>query len=501
MSPLALAVAIALAALAVRCIGLQLRPLWLDEAYTAWFSARGWHELWTVVPTYETHPPLYYSLAKLWRGLFGADPVALRSLSVLLGLLAVPVVAAAARSHERLAPTGRPLLHVGMAAFLCACSPMLVFLDQEARPYPFMVLSYAVAVLGLLRLQREFAAGGAGRLPSWAIFAGGTEFVLWSHSLGLLYAACLAAGIAPAWLIRPMNRARLVRGAAAAALLLLAYVPCLMIVLARAADWRSGWLGWNAAMPFELLQLYTVPVEVFGVGAAIAAVAMLLLAKRAIGFALRVHGWNADRALLVLWLGPPLLAVLISSLWMPIFLLRTLGATLVPAFLALAAALARTGVRRERLILAGALIATLLPVSLQVALRPATERWDAAANFLAANVRPGDTVWFYPNDSALPLRSADPDARYATRGIPGDYPALGFKGPIRAGSPAVVSLNPGQAASLAAHAPPTGTIWLVRRQSAIFDPSDEVPRALAAVRRQGRPTSWGYIEATPYYAR
>jgi hypothetical protein len=287
----------------------------------------------------------------------------------------------------------------------------------------------------------------------------------------------------------------------AAALVLLAYAPCLLMVVARAGDWHSGWLSWNAAMPFELLQLYTVPMELFGIGSAVAAVAMLLLAKRAFGAAFSVRGWNADKALLLLWLGPPLAAVLISSLWMPIFLLRTLGATLVPAYLAMAGALARTPAPRERLAVSALLVVTLVPLSLQVALKPAPEQWDRLGSYLAANVRPGDQVWVYPNDSALPLRAAAPDARYALRGVPGEYPALGFKGPIRAGSPAVPSLTGAQAAALARAAPRGGTIWLVTRQRAIFDPHGDVPRALAAVRRPGAAANWGYIQATPYYAR
>src|SRR5690349_12330454 len=52
-------------ALGVRAIGLSARPLWLDEAYSAWFSSRSWDYLWTVVPTYEPHPPFYYSVLKL----------------------------------------------------------------------------------------------------------------------------------------------------------------------------------------------------------------------------------------------------------------------------------------------------------------------------------------------------------------------------------------------------------------------------------------------------
>ena len=43
------------------------RNLWLDEAFSAWFSERSLHYLWTVLPTYEAHPPFYYSLLKVWR--------------------------------------------------------------------------------------------------------------------------------------------------------------------------------------------------------------------------------------------------------------------------------------------------------------------------------------------------------------------------------------------------------------------------------------------------
>jgi predicted membrane-bound mannosyltransferase len=78
-TPLTVAAAAVLLALAVRLNGIALRPLWLDEAYSAWFSTRSWDYLWTAVPTYEPHPPFYYSLLKLWRGLAGGGAVALRS--------------------------------------------------------------------------------------------------------------------------------------------------------------------------------------------------------------------------------------------------------------------------------------------------------------------------------------------------------------------------------------------------------------------------------------
>src|SRR5437868_14335284 len=87
-----LAAALTIFALGLRLINIGGRPLWLDEAFSAWFSNQSFHYLWHVVPTYEAHPPLFYSVLKLWRGVAGESDAALRSFSVLLGTVTVPVV-------------------------------------------------------------------------------------------------------------------------------------------------------------------------------------------------------------------------------------------------------------------------------------------------------------------------------------------------------------------------------------------------------------------------
>lgn len=500
ISPVHAGVLLVILTLGVRAIGLGMRPLWLDEAYSAWFSARGWHYLWAVVPTYETHPPFYYSILKLWRGLFGGEAVALRSLSVLLGAATVPVVIAACYELERQQPTGRALLRAAIAGLLAACSPMLVMLGQEARPYPLLILAYAIATWGLLRLIREFSDGGAGTWKSWLLLAVGTEIGLWAHGLGILYAFCLALALIPAWASK-LSRARLTRGLAVGAAMALAYAPCLAMVLARSADWGTGWLAWEPIMLLQLLTLYSVPVELLTVGSALAALIMLLLLKRAVQSAFAVKSWNADRALMLLWLGPPLLAAAISALFMPIFLPRTLAAALVPAYLAMGSAVARTDSPRERLAFSLALCLTLIPTAVQIALRPATERWDDVRAYLANHVSRGDQVWLYPNDSALPLEASGPMP--GLRGIPADYPAIGVKGPIRAGSPAVISVTKAQANVLVSDATLKNvrTVWLVTRQSGVFDPAGDMPAALSSARKAGAKREWGYITVQPYAAR
>jgi mannosyltransferase len=500
LTPLPLAAAMIVFAVALRLIGFGNRPLWLDEAYSAWFTSRSWHELWTQVPTYETHPPFYYSLLKLWRMAFGGGAVALRASSVVLTAATIPLVIAAAAEMERQRPSGRPLLRAGVAALLFACSPMLVYLGQEARPYPLLILSYALAVLGLLRLMREFVGRGAGDWPSWLMLVAGTELGLWAHALGLLYALSIAAALAPAW-FRRIDRQRLARGIVAGVAIVLLYSPCLLMIINRTGDWGTGWVGWQPEMASQLLSLYAVPVDVLTVGSAIAALVMILLIKRSVEDGIRPSGWNADRALLLLWWGPPLLAILISQFAIPIFLIRTLSATLVPAYLALAGAIARAESPRERFAFTAALAITLTPSAVQAAMRPATEQWDEVAAYLKVHVQPGDRIWVYPNDSALPLREAG--ARQPMHGVPGDYPAVGFKGPIRAGSPAVLSVTKGQATTIANDPALRGvpTVWLVTRQSRIFDPANDMPTALSQVRQPGRLQKWGYIDVRPYYRR
>lgn len=490
------------AALGIRIIGLDLRPLWLDEAYSAWFAARGWRELWTSVPTYETHPPFYYSLLKLWSEIAGDSAVALRSFSVLLGLLTIPVVAAIVAEQERPSPSSRPMLRAAIAMFLCAFSPTLVFIDQEARPYALMTLAFAIAIFGIIRLLGEFRAGGAGTIGSWAILAIGAEVTLWSHALGALYALALALALAPAWLARPVDRARLKRGTAAAAIVLLAYIPCLLMILGRASGWERAGFDWRGGMPLRLLQIYSVPLTPLTLSGAIAVATMTFLGWQAILTGVRTPRNSPDRALILLWLVPPALVIVISLTWMPIFVPRTLSASLVPAWLAMAGALARSELRIARIATGGALVAMLVPISVQVARQPPLERWNDVSAYLSAHVAKGDQVWLYPNDSALPLSAASPNAIYAVRAIPADYPATDFNGPSRSGSPAVPSLTREQAKRLA-NSPEVRripTIWLVTRQSAIFDPDGDLPRSLLLHRHPGKLREWGYIAVRPYYA-
>ncbi|MDH5477593.1 MAG: hypothetical protein OEY50_04625, partial [Nitrospinota bacterium] len=71
--------AMTLAGAALRFFLIDKESLWMDEAYSVWFSQRPLGELWSQVPAYETHPPFYYTILKGWTFLFGQGEGALRA--------------------------------------------------------------------------------------------------------------------------------------------------------------------------------------------------------------------------------------------------------------------------------------------------------------------------------------------------------------------------------------------------------------------------------------
>ena len=86
-----------LAGFALHTAWLADRPLWLDEGFTIVRISNPWRALFTgainlngVVPTIDTHPPLYFALLKLWTGAVGTSDFALKYFSAAAGALAVP---------------------------------------------------------------------------------------------------------------------------------------------------------------------------------------------------------------------------------------------------------------------------------------------------------------------------------------------------------------------------------------------------------------------------
>jgi hypothetical protein len=112
------------------------------------------------------------------------------------------------------------------------------------------------------------------------------------------------------------------------------------------------------------------------------------------------------------------------------------------------------------------------------------ENWYGTVAWLEQRYRPGDEVWSYPNEGALPLDYAARDKGFVfvDRPIPTPIPTLdggpGAWNPT--GSRGVFSLPPAALHAIAdsPHARAIPTIWLHRLGARTYDPGDVLLHAL-----------------------
>ncbi|HEU0166928.1 MAG TPA: glycosyltransferase family 39 protein, partial [Chloroflexota bacterium] len=136
---------------------------WYDEGFTAWLASFDLPGMLLRTAS-DTHPPLSYLLYQGWQLPAGRSIYAFRYLSVVFGVLAAPVCAAAGR---RLG--GR---YAGIAAAgLLAVSRFHIWWSQQIRMYALVALLCALSIYFVLRaLQarrqpgRTIAAAGAANL-------------------------------------------------------------------------------------------------------------------------------------------------------------------------------------------------------------------------------------------------------------------------------------------------------------------------------------------------
>jgi uncharacterized membrane protein len=120
---------------------------WLDEAIGAVVIRN--HTLTEILlqfPKGDNHPPFYYVMIKLWSGFFGDGEVALRSLSVVFGVLTVYALYLITKQTKIL--KGKLVF---LPALLLATSPFHIYYSQEARMYPVTAFFATVAVYNFLK--------------------------------------------------------------------------------------------------------------------------------------------------------------------------------------------------------------------------------------------------------------------------------------------------------------------------------------------------------------
>ncbi|HPQ70297.1 MAG TPA: glycosyltransferase family 39 protein [bacterium] len=179
------AAATALAAL-LRFWHIGRQSFWDDEVATFRAAGLTLRQIWTDIPLIDSNPPLIYTALHFWRAL-GENEFALRSLSALLGVAAVPVAYLLLR---RL--VGRSRAAAG--ALLLAIEPLAVYCGQETRYNTLVTLFCLLALWAFVELLRR---------PHWRwlpALAAATALAIYSHYFSFfIVAAMLVLLVLLAW--------------------------------------------------------------------------------------------------------------------------------------------------------------------------------------------------------------------------------------------------------------------------------------------------------------
>jgi len=162
-----------LLAFGLRLYHLDYQSLWRDEVDAILFAQRDPSGLKSLFLTPGHNGPLYYVILHCWIGLVGDSEFSVRYLSLVCGVLAVPLLYLLGRRW--VGETGGLI-----AALLCATSPFLVWYGQEGKMYALLfLLSMLSTHVYLLALERN-------RGHLWAGYVLLVAVSLYVHLLAIL---------------------------------------------------------------------------------------------------------------------------------------------------------------------------------------------------------------------------------------------------------------------------------------------------------------------------
>jgi mannosyltransferase len=189
---IAVLAAIVLAGLLPRAWRLTVPGLTSDEAFSWRLAGYPMREM-LARAAQDVHPPLYYLALQGWLALVGDGPAALRALSVLGGLLVVPLVFALVREAERLDAGDRGPAAALLAASMIAIHATQVLQSRNARMYALGTVLATGSAWLVLRAHRATA-----RRWAWWTLWGLTA----AAAVGTHYYLAFTVAVQAVWAIR-----------------------------------------------------------------------------------------------------------------------------------------------------------------------------------------------------------------------------------------------------------------------------------------------------------
>jgi uncharacterized membrane protein len=389
-------------AFALRLYRLGYQSIWYDEGVSIHLAQKGLAAL-TVHTVGDIHPPLYYYLLHFWIKAAGSSEFAVAFLSLIFGLLLVPLVYCIGQHLYN------PMVG-SLAALLVAVSPYNLWYSQEMRMYTLGASLGLVSLYSFLQLlaRVECRIKGIGCRVYWVGYILSAALGLYTLYYFAFLMVFLNLFVLDWWLQvrRQGARASVLRHWLLAQLVVFfLYLPWLPTALHQAMDppvppWRAFTPFWQVVVEsWSALALgqSVEPQAVWPVLVTIAVIYGLGVVYATTGFKTQDTALMLARAR-ILWgyTFVPVLAIYLASLWNPLFHVRYVF-TYSPAFYILLAA----GLTwlRERWRFGLWLVLSLIVVASSYSIynvhfdpRYAVDDHRAAVEYIADRWRPGDAI-------------------------------------------------------------------------------------------------------------
>lgn len=499
-------------------------PLWLDEAFSYWFSTRTLLELWTIVPKFEPNPPLYYTILEMWRNLFGSSEACLRSLSAIMSVGCIPLIFMTGRLIGK---PGDANWLGAIAALLFSVSPVHIQYAQEARPYAMLTFATTLVLYAAIWIMRHPAEArvpiikasfwaqeaaskqeeGKSAFLVWVIAIIAITLTLWLHSTSTLYIFVITI-VVLTWLFfeTGFDRMLFLNLTAVAVIASLLWTPYLVFLIPQTI---------SASMPIPeptiLSSVNTIAWLLLGnqvswimstndilrMGVLLFLIVLAVAGLVDIG---RRSGRYISVLILAATLGPIVMELVFSWVFRPIFLGRTLIYVSVPFYIAVAAGIVT--LRNLSLRAVGTVVIVLVLLKGTYAYHVAYEKepWDKIALTVAQQAK-GGVVLLVPNNIEIPfsyyaMKTRNNNFQIVPLPFPmSDFlrPASGRKGLNWDGFKAV-QIRHSNVSFVNEVIATKSPVWLITRAEYLFDSDRTVFNALKKKRRLMSTWHLGEIE-------
>jgi uncharacterized membrane protein len=202
-----------------------------------------WQDTWNALKGSPEQAPLYYVLARGWTQCFGSSVLAIRTLSALLSLIALPCIYG----------LGLELFEAALPAqilvMLLSLSPFYVAYAQEARPYSLWTTTILLSCITVLRAIRLNTRG------SWLWYGLSTALGFYTSLLSVFIT--LSHGF---YLLMQKKR-RLFPWLGAVAIASLLFTPWLWIILTRIDTLQTNTVWMRSPMQLSsMMAIWLAPI-------------------------------------------------------------------------------------------------------------------------------------------------------------------------------------------------------------------------------------------------